>query len=75
MKHLKVKNHVNLVRESSTNAILNTNMNDYNNYIAMRNAKKSEDEKIKSLELDLQDVKSDLNEIKNLLRNLINEPR
>lgn len=72
MKHIKVKNHVNLVRDQFTNAVLNTNMNEYNNYILMRNAKMEEDEKIKYLEDEIKDVKNDLSEIKTLLRNLVN---
>lgn len=75
MKYAKVEGHVNLVRDQSTKAILNTNMNEYNNYINLRNSKKSEDEKIKVIENEVEEIKNDLNEIKNLLRSLINESK
>ena len=75
MKYAKVEGHVNLVRDQNTKAILNTNMNEYNNYIALRNSKQSDDSKIKELECDMNDIKNDLNEIKKLLRRLANESK
>jgi hypothetical protein len=75
MKYAKVEGHVNLVRDQSTKAILNTDMNEYNNYIALRDSKKSEDEKIKSIESEVEEIKNDLSEIKSLLRSLVNEPK
>jgi len=75
MKYAKVEGHVNLVRDQNTKAILNTNMNEYNNYIALRNSKQSEDSKIKELECDMNDIKNDLSEIKNLLWRLANESK
>jgi prophage DNA circulation protein len=75
MEHLKVEGHVNLIRDQKTKAILNTDINEYNNYIALRDFKKSENEKIKSIENDVAGIKNDLNDIKNLLRGLINGSR
>jgi hypothetical protein len=75
MEHAKVEGHVNLVRDQSTKAILNTDINEYNNYIALRDSKKSDGEKIKNIEDEVNEIKNDLNEIKNLLRSLVNESR
>ena len=47
-------------------------MNDYQEYIAIRNIKNKEDTKIQNLEQDLANMKDDINEIKSLLRNLVN---
>ena len=50
MNYAKVEGHVNLVRDQRTKAILNTDMNEYNNYIALRNSKQSSNDKIKNIE-------------------------
>jgi predicted AlkP superfamily phosphohydrolase/phosphomutase len=75
MNYSKVEGHVNLVRDQKTKAILNTDMNEYNNYIALRDSKKSHEEKINHIENDLSDLKNDINEIKSLLRGLVDGPR
>lgn len=75
MDYYKVEGHANLIRDKSTGAILNTDVSEYNNYIALRNLKQNENEKIKSLESDVQNIQSDLKEIKTLLRSFINESR
>jgi SMC interacting uncharacterized protein involved in chromosome segregation len=71
MNYAKVEGHVNLVRDQKTKAILNTDMNEYNNYIALRNSKQSSNDKIKNIEGEIETVKSELGEIKSLLRELI----
>ena len=73
MKRVKVKDEINLFRDTSTNAIINTDMQAYNNYINSRKIKEQESKRIENIENELIDVKSDLNEIKNLLRKLANE--
>jgi len=73
MTKIKVKDEVNLFRDSKTNAIVNTDMQAYNNYINSKKLKEKESKRIENIENELTDVKSDLNEIKNLLRSLVNE--
>lgn len=75
MNYAKVEGHVNLVRDQKTKAILNTDMNEYNNYIALRNSKQKDSNKIKNIEGEMETVKNELSEIKSLLRELINGPR
>lgn len=71
MNYAKVEGHVNLIRDQKTKAVLNTDMNEYNNYIALRNSKQSSNDKIKNIEGEIETVKSELSEIKSLLRELI----
>ena len=75
MKFYKVEGHKNLVRDNETNAILNTNMSEYNNYINMKKMKENEQKKVETIENELFSVKNDLNEIKDLLRRFINGSR
>lgn len=70
MEYLKVEGHSNLMRDPETNSIINTNMSEYQEYISRRNMKNEEEHKIQKLENDIVTMKSDLDEIKNLLRSL-----
>ena len=72
MENIKVKGHDYLLRDPRTNAIINTNKSEYNEYITQRNSREKEQQKIHNLESDFANMKNDLNEIKSLLRSLIN---
>ena len=74
-KFSKVEGYNNLIRDNSTNAILNTNMSDYQNYKNLKLAKESEGQKLQKLEDDMCRMKNDLDEIKNLLRSLTYESK
>ena len=73
MDYIKVKGHNHLIRDTKTNSIINTNVSEYNEYISRRDSKLKESQKIQNLESDVANMKEDLNEIKFLLRRLINE--
>lgn len=66
-----VEGHPNLVRDERTNAILNTNFDEYKNYIELKKIKESENRRIESIETNISNLKGDLDEIKSLLRNLL----
>jgi predicted transcriptional regulator len=68
----KVDGHNNLIRDENTNAILNTNSSDYNNYLSQRAKRKQGTERIDNMESDLKSLKDDINEIKTLLKALSN---
>jgi hypothetical protein len=73
MDSIKVSGYDNLVRDPKTNSIINTNMSEYNEYISRRDFKLKENQKVQNLESDVANMKEDLDEIKFLLRRLINE--
>ena len=73
MDSIKVSGYDNLVRDPKTNSIINTNMSEYNEYISKRDSKLKENQKVQNLESDIINMKEDLDEIKFLLRRLINE--
>jgi|TARA_B100000085_G_C18536101_1_gene510065 hypothetical protein len=70
MKHIKVDGHPGLVRDKKSKAILNTDMTNYKKYIKLKELHNNEDKKIENLENGLSELKSDIDEIKNLLREL-----
>jgi hypothetical protein len=72
MDFIKVKGHDHLIRDPKTNAIINNNMSEYQEYIMRKEAKNKENQKIQNLEKDLDSIRDDLDEIKFLLRNLTN---
>jgi len=72
MEKLQVKGHSNLFRDTSSNAILNTDMNAYQNYMESKRIKEEEAKRMSDIESDLNTLKSDMNEIKTMLRSLVN---
>jgi regulator of replication initiation timing len=50
-------------------------MSEYEQYLARRKTKSEENEKVQNLEEELASMKSDIDEIKFLLRSLVNESR
>lgn len=72
MEKLQVKGHSNLFRDTSSNAILNTDMNAYQSYMESKKIKEGEAKRMSDIESDLNSLKSDMNEIKTMLRSLVN---
>ena len=72
MDYIKVKGHDHLIRDPKTNAIINTNMSEYNEYLSRRDSKLKDNQKVQNLESDVANIKEDLDEIKFLLRRLVN---
>jgi hypothetical protein len=65
---IPVEGHKNLFRDETTGAILNCDSVGYQNYINTRNERKKQKDEIDQL-------KNDVNEIKSLLLQLINESK
>lgn len=70
---IKVENNSNLFRDSETNAIVNTNYTEYRNYMNSLKYKKKEVNRIEKLEDNVNSLKNDIQEIKDLLKCLIKE--
>jgi hypothetical protein len=72
MKYLKVDGYNNLARDTETRAIVNFDIDGYKNYLKMKEIKKREEQRVSNLENQIDTLKGDLNEIKNLLKELVN---
>ena len=72
MSYLKVEGHGELYRDSTTNSIVNRNTTDYNRYMSQKKIKNEETEKVDTMEQDLTNLKNEINEIKSLLKELVN---
>ena len=64
MAYHKVKDNSDLVRDPKNGAILNTNSMDYDKYVAQRQSNKDTAQ-------ELADLKSEISEIKSLLKELV----
>ena len=72
MNYHKVKDNSDLVRDPNTGSILNTNSLDYEKYVAQRKVKSQEHKKTENIKRDISTLRQELDEIKSLLRELVN---
>jgi len=65
---IPVKGHPNLYRDEHTGAIVNCDTNSYNQYVNMKNSKDMQ-------KYELDQMRKDIDEIKSLLKELLNGTR
>jgi|TARA_A100001391_G_scaffold190040_1_gene162053 hypothetical protein len=70
--YIPVEGNSDLVRDPNTDQIINTNTTAYEQYMNRRKQRKLEKEKSLTIEEDLASLKSEMNEIKSLLKELVN---
>ena len=75
MEFVKIQDSDSLVRDLSSGAVINTNTTDYQNYLARKNSSKNMKQQIKQNSDKIEQIESDLSEIKQLLITLINKER
>jgi hypothetical protein len=73
MEYSKVEGHSHLLRDSKTNSIINTNMIEYQEYLNRRSIKTDENQKVKTIEEEVYNIKNDISEIKSLLKELLKQ--
>ena len=67
MSRLKVQGYDSLVRDTSTNAIINTSTSDYQIYMQRRQARESQGDKLRNVCKEINSLKAELREIKDLI--------
>ncbi len=72
MEFVKVKDHENLLRDPRSNGIVNTNVGEYEEYLSRRNAANEAKDSEVTMKEDLDNLKGEINEIKSLLKELVN---
>tara|TARA_B100001093_G_scaffold53988_2_gene45740 strand:+ start:1009 stop:1239 length:231 start_codon:yes stop_codon:yes gene_type:complete len=68
--YIKVEAQDSLVRDVSSNAIVNNNKSDYENFLRISEQKYKEKQEFKKLKSDVDGIKNDLDEIKSLLKSM-----
>ena len=72
MKHLKVEGHNNLLRDSETGAIINSDKSGFSSYMMNKNIKNEESIRIQNVERDLASIHSEISELKLLIKEALN---
>jgi len=72
-RFLKVEGHSYLVRDTTTNAIINNDKKGHEQYLALKRAKSNELDKVQTLESQVRELKSDISDIKSMLGQLLDK--
>ena len=68
---LKVEGHEHLVRDVNTNAIVNTNVTEYQLYMKRVKVREKEADKLRSACKEINNLKSELREIKEMVKQIV----
>ncbi|MAU88983.1 MAG: hypothetical protein CMC40_03640 [Flavobacteriaceae bacterium] len=71
-KYLKVEGHTSLVRDTWSNGIVNTNVSEYQQYMARVKAREQQGDQIRNAVKEINTLKAELREIKGLIKELVN---
>ena len=70
-RYLKVEGHTSLVRDVGSNAIVNTNVSEYQMYMQRVKSREQQGDKLRSVCKEINTLKTELREIKNLLKEIV----
>ena len=72
-KYVKVKSDISLVRDIDSNAIISKNQGEFDKFIKLSEKKYADKKKFDNMRSDLDSLKQDMDEIKTLLRNIMDK--
>jgi len=72
MEYYGVEGHADLARDPETNSIVNVNSFEYEQYVSRRKVKDKKNQKVQNIEEKVASMKSDIDEIKSILKELLN---
>ena len=75
MEFYEMEGHKDLARDPQTNAVVNVNSMEYQQYLSRREVKSEKNQRVQTIEEEVANIKGDINEIKSLLKELLNGPR
>ena len=70
---LKVEGYNNLVRDIQSNAIVNTNRREFKMYMSRTNQRVDQQDTIRNVCREINNLKKELREIKDLIREVVNK--
>lgn len=71
----KIEGNADLARDPQTNSIINVNTLEYEQYIKRREVKSESQQKVDNIETEVANIKNDVDEIKFLLKELLNKQK
>ena len=72
MSRIKVEGYTSLVRDVNSNGIVNTNVSEYQTYMKRVRAREQQGDQIRSAVKEINNLKTELREIKGLIKELVN---
>tara|TARA_B100000683_G_scaffold146162_1_gene141670 strand:- start:69 stop:293 length:225 start_codon:yes stop_codon:yes gene_type:complete len=72
-QYIKVEAQDSLVRDISSNAIVNNNKSEYENFLRISEQKYREKKEFEKLKTDVNSMKNDLDEIKTMLKSIVRD--
>ena len=75
MDYHGVEGHSNLLRDPDNDSIVNIDSIGYQKYITRRRSKDIKNQKVQNIEEEVASIKEDIDEIKHLLKELLNGPK
>jgi hypothetical protein len=72
-RYLKVETDKTHVRDTESNAIVNRNQSEFDKFLKLSQKKYDDKKKFDDMRSDLDSLKEDMDEIKTLLRNIMNK--
>ena len=73
MARLKVEGHDNLVRDTNSNAIINSSTSEYKIYMSRYKAREKESDKLRNACKEINSLKAELREIKSLITKVLDK--
>ena len=71
--YIKVESDESLVRDLDSNAIVNTDKDEYQKFLNLSEKRYKEKVEYENLKTDVKSLKDDLNEIKSLLKSIVDK--
>ena len=71
MSRLKVEGYASLVRDTRSNGIINTNQSEYKMYMARVRVREKQGDEIRNTVKEINNLKTELREIKSLLKEVV----
>jgi|TARA_Y100000289_G_scaffold1007_1_gene918 hypothetical protein len=68
---LKVEGHTHLVRDVSSNAIVNTNVSEYQLYMKRIKVREKQSDELRGAVKEINNLKKDIREIKELIKEIV----
>lgn len=71
MALLKVEGHQSLVRDTSSNAVINSSSSEYTIYMARHRARNKQSDELRTACKEINNLKAELREIKELIKGIV----
>ena len=68
---LKVEGHTHLVRDVNSNAIVNTNVSEYQLYMKRIKVREKQSDELRGAVKEINNLKTEIREIKNLIKEIV----